>query len=88
MFEKTKITEKAKEQITTDEELTEDYVEGLCKTCTVHTCRHNILKTCAIKESVKQAFLAGLKAKTEQHKVSEQLPTEEKEYLLKFNDGT
>ena len=45
-----------------DEEMTEEDAQGLCKTCTVDTCRYNTLKTCAIKESIKQAFLAGLKA--------------------------
>ena len=40
-------------------------------------------------EALKQAFLAGLKAGRPQwHKVSEQVPVEEKQYLLKFNDGT
>ena len=38
---------------------------------------------------LKQAFLAGLKAgKPEWHKVSEQIPTEEKDYLVKLTDGT
>lgn len=36
----------------------------------------------------KYGFLAGLKAQTKWHKVSEELPTEEKQYLLKFKDGT
>ena len=36
-----------------------------------------------------QAFLAGLKAgRPKWHKVSEQIPTEEKEYLVKLTDGT
>lgn len=56
----------------TDEELTEEYAEVLCQTCTLDTCRHNILQTCAIKESIKQAFLAGLKAgRPKWHKVVE-----------------
>lgn len=46
----------------TDEEKAENYAKGLCKTCTFDTCRHNALQTCAIKESLKQAHLAGLKA--------------------------
>lgn len=34
-------------------------------------------------------FLAGLKAdRPKWHKVSEQLPTEEKDYLVKLTDGT
>jgi hypothetical protein len=38
---------------------------------------------------MKQAYLAGLKAgRSEWHKVSEQIPTEEKEYLVKLTDGT
>lgn len=44
-----------------DEELAEEYAKGLCKTCTVDTCRYNTLQTCAIKEYIKQAYLAGLK---------------------------
>lgn len=54
-----------------DEELAEEYSKGLCKTCTVDTCRYNTLQTCAIKESIKQAFLAGLKAKTQWHNLRE-----------------
>lgn len=46
----------------TDEEIAEEFAKGLCKTCTVDTCRYNIFQTCAVKESIKQAFLAGLKA--------------------------
>ena len=45
-----------------DEEMAEEYAEGLCKTCTFDTCRYNTLQTCAIKESLKQAYLAGLEA--------------------------
>ena len=42
-----------------------------------------------IHERIKQAVLAGLKAgRPEWHKVSEQIPTEEKEYLVKLTDGT
>lgn len=37
----------------------EEYAKGLCKTCTFDTCRHNTLQTCAIKESLKQAFQQG-----------------------------
>ena len=37
---------------------------------------------------MEQAYLAGLKAgRPEWHKVSEQIPTEEKEYLIKLTDG-
>ena len=39
-------------------------------------------------DDIKRAFLAGLKAQTKWHKVSEQLPTEEKDYLVKLTDGT
>lgn len=46
----------------TDEEKAEEYTKGLCKTCTLDTCRNNTMHTCAIKEYIKQAFLAGLKA--------------------------
>ena len=46
----------------TDEEIAENYAKGLCKICTFDTCRHNTLQTCAIKESLKQAYLDGLKA--------------------------
>ena len=36
-----------------------------------------------------RTYLAGLKAgRPEWHKVSEQIPTEEKEYLVKLTDGT
>ena len=44
----------------TDEEKAENYAKGLCKTCTFDTCKHNALQTCAIKESLKQAYLNGL----------------------------
>jgi len=68
----------------TDEEMAEEYAEGLCKTCTLYTCRHNILQTCAIKESIKQAFLAGLKAgRPEWHKVADgDLPTVRRRFLV------
>lgn len=46
----------------TDGEMAEEYAKGLCKTCTFDTCRYNTLHTCAIKESLKQAFHAGLEA--------------------------
>lgn len=73
----------------TDEELTEEYAEVLCQTCTLDTCRHNILHTCAIKESIKQAFLAGLKAgKTKWHKVAHgDLPKENNLYLVAIKDN-
>ena len=41
------------------------------------------------KRAIKEAYLAGLKAgRPEWHKVSKQIPTEEKEYLVKLTDGT
>ena len=43
----------------TDEEIAEEYAKGLCKTCTFDTCRHSIIQTCAIKESIKQAYKDG-----------------------------
>lgn len=46
----------------TDEAKAKEYAKGLCKTCKVDVCRHSTIQTCAIKESLKQAFLAGLKA--------------------------
>ena len=46
----------------TDEEMAEKYVKGLCKTCKVDVCRYSKIKTCVTKESLKQAYLAGLKA--------------------------
>lgn len=56
----------------TDEEKAENYAKGLCKTCTFDSCRHNTLQTCAIKESLKRAFLDGLKAsRPKWHKVAE-----------------
>lgn len=63
----------------TDEEMAEDYAKGLCKTCTLDTCRHNILQTCAIKESIKQAHFDGLKAgRPKWYKVADgDLPSEE-----------
>ena len=42
--------------------MAEEYAKGLCKTCKVDVCRHSTIQTCAIKESLKQAHLAGLKA--------------------------
>ena len=55
----------------TAEEKAEEYVKGLCKTCTFDTCRHNALQTCAIKESLKQAYLDGLEAsKPKWHKIT------------------
>ena len=46
----------------TKDEMAEEYAKGLCKTCKVDVCRHSTIQTCAIKESLKQAHLAGLKA--------------------------
>ena len=46
----------------TDEEMAEKYAKELCKTCTLDTCRYSTIQTCAIKEYLKQAHLAGLKA--------------------------
>ena len=43
----------------------EEYLKVLCETCTFDTCRNNILHTCAIKESIKQAFLAGAELREE-----------------------
>lgn len=41
------------------------------------------------KKEVTDIFLVGLKAgRPKWHKVSEQLPTEEKDYLVKLTDGT
>lgn len=65
----------------TDEEMAEEYAKGLCKTCTVDTCRYSIFQTCAIKESIKQAHLAGLKAGEEKAK------KEIEEELLKCYQG-
>ena len=63
----------------TDKEMAEEYAKGLCKTCTLDTCRNNTLHTCAIKEYIKQAHLAGLKAgRPKWHKVADRdLPKEE-----------
>ena len=46
----------------TDEEMAEKYAKGLCKTCKVDVCRYSKIQTCVTKESLKQAYLAGLKA--------------------------
>ena len=45
-----------------DEEMAEKYAKGLCKTCKVDVCRYSGIQTCVTKESLKQAYLAGLKA--------------------------
>lgn len=68
----------------TDEEMAEEYAKGLCKTCTVDTCRYNTLQTCAIKESLKQAYLAGLEAgRPKWHKVADgDLPKDENDVLV------
>ena len=64
----------------TDEEIAEEYAKGLCKTCTFDTCRHSIIQTCAIKESIKQAYKDGAEfgynKANEWHKPSEKLPKE------------
>ena len=65
----------------TEEELAEEWAE---KNISLATSMYN-----PQAESIaKRAFLAGLKAQTKWHKVSEQLPTEEKDYLVKLTDGT
>ena len=46
----------------TKDEMAEEYVKGLCKTCKVDVCRYSKIQTCVTKESFKQAYLAGLKA--------------------------
>lgn len=59
----------------TDEEMAEKYAKGLCKTCKVDVCRHSKIQTCATKESLKQAYLAGLKAgRPKWHKIFEDEP--------------
>lgn len=56
----------------TDEEMANKYAKELCKTCTLDTCRYSTIQTCAIKEYLKQAFLAGLKAgRPKWHKVDD-----------------
>lgn len=72
-----------------DEEMAEDYAKGLCKTCTVDTCRYSTIQTCAIKESIKQAHFDGLKAgRPEWHKVADgDLPKENNLYLVAIKDN-
>lgn len=72
-----------------DEEMAEEYAKGLCKTCKVDVCRHSTIQTCAIKESLKQAHLAGLKAgRPKWHKISDgDLPKEHKIYLVAIKDN-
>ena len=56
----------------TYEEMAEKYAKGLCKTCKVDVCRYSKIQTCTTKESLKQAYLAGLKAGRPQwHKVAD-----------------
>ena len=43
----------------TDEEMAEKYAKSLYKTCKVDVCRYSKIQTCAIKESLKQAFQKG-----------------------------
>ena len=77
----------------TDEEKAENYAKGLCKTCTFDTCRHNALQTCAIKESLKQAYLDGhTEGRKEKwhdlRKNPNDLPKENGEYWCKWEDGS
>lgn len=51
----------------TDEEMAEKYAKGLCKTCKVDVCRYSKIKTCTTKESLKQAYLAGLEYKNKEN---------------------
>lgn len=85
----------------TDKEMAEEYAKGLCKTCTLDTCRNNMLHTCAIKEYIKQAHLAGLKAGRKWHKIfkgdpmcveywdlpQDNLPKVENFYFVKLKNG-
>lgn len=72
----------------TDEEMAEEYAKGLCTTCTLYTCRYSKIKTCAIKESIKQACLAGLKVgRPKWHKVADgDLPKHEKDVQVLYQD--
>ena len=72
-----------------DEEMAEKYAKGLCKTCKVDVCRYSKIKTCTTKESLKQAYLAGLKAGRPQwHKVADgDLPKENKLYFVQIKDN-
>ena len=71
----------------TDEEMAEKYAKGLCKTCKVDVCRYSKIQTCVTKESLKQAYLAGLKAgrETEREYVKKHL-TKAKEIIRKFSE--
>lgn len=70
----------------TDEEMTDKYAEKVVK----HKMAvHDIFNEIVTKKEIKEAVMYGLKAgRPEWHKVSEQIPTEEKEYLVKLTDGT
>ena len=67
----------------TDEEMAEEYADSV-------KCEwENDTYWVDCRDEVEEAFLAGLKAgRLKWHKVSEQIPTEEKEYLVKLTDGT
>jgi hypothetical protein len=66
----------------TDEEMAEEYLEKLRK----EKIPFDIYE---VNNQLKRAFLAGLKAgRPKWHKVSEQILTKEKEYLVKLTDGT
>jgi hypothetical protein len=65
----------------TDEEMAATWVKE-----NADSCRSSNMNA---YEFAEQAFLAGLKSgRPKWHKVSEQIPTEEKEYLVKLTDGT
>ncbi len=60
----------------TDEEIAEEYLD------------ERYLKDMGVRNPCREAFLAGLKSQKNWHNVSEQIPTEEKDYLVKLTDGT
>ena len=63
----------------TDKEMAEEWVKANCDD-SLSSFRGSVLQ---------KAFLAGLKTgRPKWHKVSEQVPTEEKDYLVKLTDGT
>ena len=65
----------------TDEEMAEEYAEK--------QNLQNVNPSGIVRYKLAEAFLAGLKAgRPKWHKVSEQIPTEEKDYLVKLTDGT
>lgn len=72
----------------TDEEKAEEYKESKRLHC-IPKERYIMEAQESRLTEIKQAFLAGLKAgRPKWHKVSEQIPTEEKSYLVKLTDGT